>query len=41
VTRISKIISLSVVVADKTYDSEDNHVLVIEKLHGLSIFPVR
>jgi hypothetical protein len=41
VTRISKIKSLSVVVADKTYDSEDNHVLVIEKLRGLSILPVR
>ena len=26
VTRISKIKSLSVVVADKAYDSEDNHV---------------
>ena len=41
VTRISKIKSLSVVVADKAYDSEDNHVLVIEKLHGLSIMPAR
>ena len=41
VTRISKIKSLSVVVADKAYDSEDNHVLVIEKLHGWSIMPAR
>ena len=41
VTRISKIKSLSVVVADKAYDSEDNHVLVIGKLHGLSIMPAR
>ena len=41
VTRISKINPLSVVVADKAYDSEDNHVLVIEKLHGLSIMPPR
>ena len=40
-TRISKIKSLSVVVADKAYDSEDNHVLVIETLHGLSIMPAR
>jgi hypothetical protein len=41
VTRISKINPLSVVVADKAYDSEDNHVLVIDKLHGLSIMPPR
>jgi hypothetical protein len=38
---ISKIKSLSVVVADKAYDSEDNHDLVIETLHGLSIMPAR
>ena len=41
VTKISKIKPLSVVVADKTYDSEDNHVLVREKLHGFSIMPPR
>ena len=41
ITRIAKIKPLSVVVADKAYDSEDNHVLVIEKLHGLSIMPPR
>ncbi|HET8857806.1 MAG TPA: transposase [Nitrososphaeraceae archaeon] len=40
-TRISKINPLSVVVVDEAYDSEDNHVLVIEKLHGLSIMPPR
>jgi len=41
ITKISKIKSLSVVVADKAYDSEDNHVLVREKLHALSIMPPR
>jgi hypothetical protein len=41
VTRIAKIKSLSVVVGDKAYDSEDNHVLVREKLHGFSIIPSR
>ncbi len=41
VTKISKIKKLSVVVADKAYDSEDNHVLVREKLHGFSIIPSR
>ena len=41
ITRISKIKPLSVVVADKGYDSEDNHVLVIEKLKGFSVIPSR
>ncbi|MFB5599922.1 MAG: transposase, partial [Nitrososphaeraceae archaeon] len=41
VTKLSKIKSLSVVVADKGYDSEDNHVLVREKLNGYSIIPPR
>ena len=41
VTRISKIKSLSVVVADKAYDSEDNHVLVRENLKEFSIIPSR
>ena len=41
ITRISKIKPLSVVVADKAYDSEDNHVMVREKLNGLSITPSR
>ncbi len=41
VTRISKIKPLSAVVADKGYDSEENHVLVREKLHGFSIMPPR
>ena len=39
-TRIAKIKSLSVVVvADKGYDSENNHVLVREKLNGYSVIP--
>ena len=41
VTRISKIKPLSVVVADKGYDSEDNHVMVREKLKGFSVIPSR
>ena len=28
-------------VADKAYDSEDNHVLVREKLHRFSVIPSR
>ena len=42
ITKISKIKPLSVVVvADKAYDSEDNHILVREKLNGYSIIPPR
>ena len=41
VTRISDIIPLSVVTADKGYDSEENHILVRELLHGFSIIPAR
>ena len=41
VTRISKIKPLSVVVADKAYDIEENHRLVREKLNGFSIIPSR
>ena len=41
VTRIAKIKPLSVVVADKGYDSEENHILVRENLNGLSIIPSR
>ncbi len=41
VTKISKIKPLSIVVADKAYDSEDNHVLVRDKLNGFSIIPSR
>ena len=41
ITKISKIKPLSVVVADKAYDSEDNHILIREKLNGYSIIPPR
>jgi hypothetical protein len=42
VTRIAKIKPLSVVVvADKGYDSDDNHILVREKLNGFSVIPSR
>jgi hypothetical protein len=41
VTRIAKINPLSVVVADKGYDSEDNHILVREKLNAYSVIPSR
>ena len=41
ITRISKIKPLSVVVADKGYDSEDNHVMVREKLKGFSVISPR
>jgi hypothetical protein len=42
ITRIAKINPLSVVVvADKGYDSEENHILVREKLNGFSIIPSR
>ena len=37
----SKINPLSVVIADKAYDSEENHILVREKLKGFSIIPSR
>jgi hypothetical protein len=41
VKRISELRRLSVVVADKGYDSEENHVIVREKLKGFSIIPPR
>ena len=41
ITKISKIKKLSIVVADKAYDSEENHLLVREKLHGFSIVSPR
>jgi hypothetical protein len=41
VINISKIKPLSVVVGDKAYDSEENHVLVREKLSGFSIISSR
>lgn len=41
ITRIAEISPLSVVVGDKGYDSEDNHILVREKLHAFSVIPTR
>jgi hypothetical protein len=41
ITRTSKIKPLSVAVADKGYDSEENHVLVREGLKAYSIIPPR
>ena len=41
ITRTSDILPLSVVTADKGYDSEENHVLVRELLYGFSIIPAR
>ena len=41
VTTMAKIKPLSVVVADKGYDMEDNHTLIREKLNGYSIIPSR
>ncbi|MGB8036281.1 MAG: transposase [Nitrososphaeraceae archaeon] len=41
ITRISNILPLSVVTADKGYDSEEKHVMVRELLHGFSIIPTR
>ena len=37
ITKVSEILPLSVVTADKGYDSEDNHVLVREELHAFSV----
>ena len=41
VIKASEILPKSVTVADKGYDSEDNHVLVREYIHALSIIPPR
>lgn len=41
ITRTNNILPLSVVAADKGYDSEENHALVRELLHGYSIIPAR
>ena len=41
ITKISELIPLSVVTADKAYDSENNHVLVRDVLHALSVIPAR
>ena len=41
ITKISELVPLSVVTADKGYDSEDNQVLVRDVLHALSVIPPR
>jgi hypothetical protein len=41
VKRIANIIPLSVVTADRAYDSEDNHLLVREELGAFSVIPAR
>jgi hypothetical protein len=40
-TSTPNILPLSVVTADKGYDSEDNHLLIREELHVFSIIPAR
>jgi hypothetical protein len=41
ITRASNILPLSVVTADKGYDSEDNHLFVRDELHAFSVIPAR
>jgi hypothetical protein len=41
ITRTSEILPLSVVTADRGYDSEYNHLLVREDLHAFSVIPAR
>jgi hypothetical protein len=41
ITKVSEILRLSVVITDKGYDSEDNHVLAREELHAASMIPAR
>ena len=41
ITKTSEILPLSVVVGDRGYDSEENHVMVREKLGAFSVIPVR
>jgi Transposase DDE domain len=41
VIKASEILPISVTVADKGYDSENNHILVREHMHALSIIPPR
>ena len=41
ITRTSEILPLSVVIGDKGYDSEDNHLLVRKDLHAFSVIPAR
>ena len=41
IIKLSESVQLSVVTADKAYDSEDNHVLVRDILHAFSVIPAR
>ena len=41
VIRTSEVLPISVTVADKGYDSEDNHVLIREHLYAFCIIPAR
>jgi hypothetical protein len=41
ITKTSEILPLSVVTADKGYDSEENHVLVRDIFHAFSVIPAR
>jgi Transposase DDE domain len=41
ITKTSEILPLSVVIGDKGYDSEDNHVLVRDVLDAFSVIPAR
>ena len=41
ITKTSESLPLSVVIGDKAYDSEVNHILVRDVLHALSVIPAR
>ena len=41
ITKTSEILPLSVVIGDKAYDSEVNHILVRDVFHALSVIPAR
>jgi DDE family transposase len=41
ITKTSEILPISITVADKGYDSEDNHIFVRERIHAFSIIPAR
>ena len=41
ITKTSEILPLSIVVGDRGYDSEENHIMVREKLGSFSVIPAR
>jgi hypothetical protein len=41
ITKTSELLPLSVVLGDRGYDSEENHIMVREKLGAFSVIPVR